>query len=232
MAYSITQTIGGFRVTTPFKAVDRLHPNGHKGLDLAMPEGTTLHAINGGKVVFSGWDDKLGNYVKIHGYDNTDIIYGHLKETSVDTGDFILQGQEIGLSGTTGRSTGPHLHLQVSENGQLLDPTEYAAKLGGVSDVHNSSPGVLDMFRNVSDFIQNTHDKGLWYGLTGHKFKESLIIFGNDLISMMVQCSDVLVVVTMILGIGAITGSKFCKKWAYYSTMLFIILKCVGGALV
>lgn len=224
--YTVTQTISGFRVTTPFKAVDKLHPYGHKGLDLAMPEGTTLHAINGGKVVFSGWDDKLGNYVKIHGYDGTDLIYGHLKECKVHTGDFILEGQQIGLSGTTGRSTGPHLHLQASHDGQLIDPTEYAMKLGGFN--HDNNEGFLDSVRNFSDFIKDTHNEGIWYAFTGEHFTESLIQFGKDMLNMIVQCSDLLVVVALVLSIGVIGGSKFCKKWLWYTSFGFLILKCLG----
>lgn len=224
--YSITQTIGGYRVTTPFKTIDKLHPHGHKGLDLAIPSGTELHSITGGKVLFSGWDDKLGNYVKVHSYDGSDIIYGHLKDCSVDTGDFIVQGQLLGHIGSTGRSTGAHLHLQISKDGQLVDPTSYAQKLGGINNDDHQS--ILDHYYNISNFIKDSHDQGIWYAFTGKHFTESLIQFGKDMLNMMVQCSDTLVIVAMILGLGAIAGSSFCKKWLWYTSILYLILKCLG----
>jgi len=224
--FRMTQTIGGYRVTTPFKAIDKLHPHGHKGLDLAMPSGTEIHAITGGRVSFAGFDDKLGNYVKVHNFDGTDIIYGHLKEVDVKTGDFLIRGQDIGQSGSTGHSTGPHLHLQVSKDGELIDPTSYAKGLGG----HEyDDKGFMDHLHNISDFIKDSHNEGVWYAFTGKHFTESLIQFGKDFLNMLIQCSDVFILVTMILGIGAITGSKFCKKWMYYSVITWVILKLLMG---
>ena len=222
---SISQTISGYRVTTPFKAIDKLHPNGHKGLDLAMPTGTEIHSIGGGKVIFAGWDDKLGNYVKVHGFDGTDVIYGHLSKLKVQVGEFVIQGQELALSGNTGRSTGPHLHIQTSKDGVLTDPTQYAAQLGGNG---NDNASFMDHYHNISNFIKDSHNEGLWYAFTGEHFLTSLVQFGKDMLNMIVQCSDLLVIVAMVLGIGMMAGSKFCKKWLWYTSFTFLILKCLG----
>lgn len=224
--YSISQTLSGYRVTTPFKAIDKLHPHGHRGIDLAMPLNSPIHAVSGGKVIVVGYDEKLGNWVKIEGYDGTDVIYGHLNSSSVHTGDWVVKGQEIGLVGSTGRSTGPHLHLQTSVDGKLTDPTQYAAQLGGHD---NDNSGFMDNVHDFSNFIKDTHDEGIWYAFTGQHFKESLIQFGLDFMNMLIQLSDLLIIVAMVLGMGTLAGSGFCKKWLYYTSILFVILKSVGG---
>lgn len=224
----ITPTLGGYRVTTPFRAIDKLHPSGHKGLDLAMPVGTEIHSVDGGKVLFSGYDEKLGNYVKIHGNDNTDVIYGHLSECKVHTGDYVIEGQEIGLSGNTGHSTGPHLHLQTSQDGELIDPTQYAVKInGGVA--HES---FVDHIHNVSDFIKNTRQEGLFYGITGKHFKEWFVDGIEQTLYDIIDVADILIIVSMVLGIGTMAGSSFCKKWLYYSVILYVILKLLGGYMI
>lgn len=225
--YTVTQTLSGFRVTTPYKAIDKLHPYGHRGIDLAMPLNSPIHAVSGGKVIVSGYDDKLGNWIKIEGNDGTDIIYGHLNSSSVHVGDYVIRGQEIALSGSTGRSTGPHLHLQTSQDGNLTDPTEYASRLIGGHE--NDHTGFMDNIHNVSNFIKDTHDEGIWFAFTGQHFKDSLIQFLLDFTNMLIQLSDLLIIAAMILGLGTLAGSGFCKKWLYYTSILFVILKCVGG---
>jgi len=97
----------------------------HKGLDIAGRQGTPIVAPANGTVRFSGHKRHLGNAVRIkHGY-GLETIYGHLSELLVKSGDKVKRGQKIALMGTTGRSTGPHLHYQVMLNGKPANPRNY-----------------------------------------------------------------------------------------------------------
>ena len=94
----------------------------HNGMDLAIPTGTKVYASDGGVVTYSGWKGELGYCVIIdHGglYTTT---YGHNSKLLVSVGDKIYQGQNIALSGNTGKSTGPHLHFEMRYNGDVVNP--------------------------------------------------------------------------------------------------------------
>ena len=121
-------------VSTEYGAVDELHPNGHFAIDYAAPEGTPVIAVAAGTVktahVWQGTRDgatmdSYGNYVEIVHPDGTVTIYGHLSEINVAEGQEVIQGQQIGLVGNTGRSDGSHLHFEVDVNGSPVDPTPY-----------------------------------------------------------------------------------------------------------
>ncbi|AOY74742.1 M23 family metallopeptidase [Clostridium formicaceticum] len=97
----------------------------HRGLDIAIPENTPLYAIADGTVIAVGSGSSTGNYVyyKIEvGREKYTVKYMHLNSSSVREGDVILKGQQIALSGNTGRSTGPHLHLEIEHNGKQCNP--------------------------------------------------------------------------------------------------------------
>lgn len=102
----------------------------HKGIDVAG-SGNTLVAANAGTVEFArnGHNGGFGNYLKInHGTINgvkIDTIYAHLASISVSSGQSVTKGQKIGIRGTTGTSTGIHLHFEVHENGNHVDPLKY-----------------------------------------------------------------------------------------------------------
>lgn len=95
----------------------------HAGLDVAVPLGTPVVAAGKGKVTFSGWDGGYGNVVIIeHGDGKVSTRYAHLARYDVSEGDVVVSGQQIGLVGSTGRSTGPHLHYEVRVDGKTVDP--------------------------------------------------------------------------------------------------------------
>ena len=97
----------------------------HKGLDIAAPLGTKVKSSASGRVVFAGWQGGYGNTVIIyHSYGIT-TVYGHLEKILVESGDFLNKGDVIGLVGSTGRSTGPHLHYEIRINGVRVDPMDY-----------------------------------------------------------------------------------------------------------
>lgn len=97
----------------------------HAGTDVGVPIGTTVRASRGGKVITAGWVGGYGNCVMIDHGDGVVTVYGHLSEFSVSVGQYVDQGQQIALSGNTGRSTGPHLHFEIRVNGVATDAIPY-----------------------------------------------------------------------------------------------------------
>jgi len=96
----------------------------HAGVDIAAPQGTPVVASDNGIVTFSGWYGGYGKCVIIsHGSSST--LYGHLSQITAKEGQAVQQGQTIGLVGSTGRSTGPHLHFEVREGGSPKNPLLY-----------------------------------------------------------------------------------------------------------
>lgn len=99
----------------------------HKGIDLAAPRGTPVLSSAEGTVVFSGWQGGHGNTVVIRHPDGYETRYSHNAQNLVREGDRVGQGDMIARVGSTGRSTGPHLHFEVTKGGASLDPTELLA---------------------------------------------------------------------------------------------------------
>lgn len=99
----------------------------HDGVDMAAPQGTPLLAVADGTIVVSGWCDcGLGYYVEIDHGNGVHTIYGHMaSQPPVNVGDAVAQGDEIGPVGSTGLSTGPHVHFMVREDGVTVDPKNY-----------------------------------------------------------------------------------------------------------
>lgn len=97
----------------------------HKGIDVAVPSGTEVRAVNEGTVTASAYNSIGGNYVILTHKNGAESYYGHLQTRTVAKGDTVHQGDIVGLSGETGRVTGPHLHFQLSYNGRTVDPGKY-----------------------------------------------------------------------------------------------------------
>lgn len=112
-------------ITSPFG--HRSSPGGigstnHKGLDIGFPTGTHVLACEAGKVELAGWNDGLGKCIIISHGGGLKTVYGHLSKINVTKGQSVVRGQFIGEVGSTGKSTGPHLHLGVMVNGSYVDP--------------------------------------------------------------------------------------------------------------
>ncbi len=99
----------------------------HAGADVGVPIGTTVRASRAGQVITAGWVGGYGNCVIIDHGDGVTTRYGHLSEVTVSVGQYVDQGQQVALSGNTGRSTGPHLHFEIRINGEAVDPLPYLA---------------------------------------------------------------------------------------------------------
>ncbi|HEX4949596.1 MAG TPA: peptidoglycan DD-metalloendopeptidase family protein [Blastocatellia bacterium] len=95
----------------------------HHGIDIAAPRGTPIGAAAAGTVVFAGRRGGYGNTVIVEQRDGKQTLYAHAEQLMVNAGDVVEAGQTIATVGSTGRSTGPHLHFEVRENGQPIDPT-------------------------------------------------------------------------------------------------------------
>ena len=100
-------------------------PQHHTGIDIPAPSGTDILAAKSGVVTTSTYNNSYGNYVVVSHSDGTSTLYAHMSRRGVSKGEVVSQGQYIGDVGTTGSSTGNHLHLEVRVNGSRVDPTLY-----------------------------------------------------------------------------------------------------------
>lgn len=94
----------------------------HTGIDMAVPQGTPIRASMAGKIVYAGYSPIYGNYVIIKHGNGYQTLYAHMYKILVSINQSVNQGAQIGLVGSTGYSTGPHLHFGVYKNGKLIDP--------------------------------------------------------------------------------------------------------------
>ncbi|AQZ94758.1 M23 family metallopeptidase [Halopseudomonas phragmitis] len=99
----------------------------HTGLDFAAPRGTPIYAVGAGVVTFSGRNGAYGNMVEITHGGGYKTRYAHAHTLGVKKGDLVQKGQQIATVGSTGRSTGPHLHLEIYRNGMAVNPARYIA---------------------------------------------------------------------------------------------------------
>jgi murein DD-endopeptidase MepM/ murein hydrolase activator NlpD len=108
----------------------RTHPvlggrRNHKGIDLAQPTGTPVYATADGVVAKAEWFSSYGNYIQIEHGGQLETRFAHLSGYAVVAGQMVHKGDLIGYVGTTGRSTGPHLHYEVRVAGEAVDPRPY-----------------------------------------------------------------------------------------------------------
>ncbi|XQE82679.1 M23 family metallopeptidase [Streptomyces microflavus] len=126
--------VAGSHVTTGYKTGGSLWSSGsHSGVDFMAASGSSVVAVGAGTVVEAGWGGAYGNNIVLRMTDGTYTQYGHLSSIDVSVGQSVTSGQQIGLSGSTGNSTGPHLHFEARttlEYGSDLDPVGYLRSHG------------------------------------------------------------------------------------------------------
>ncbi len=101
----------------------------HAGIDLAGRAGSNVVAVASGIVTNSSYRGGYGNTVEIRHGNGYSTLYAHLQERLVETGELVTKGEVIGLLGSTGRSTGPHVHFEVALNGESVDPKEFMREI-------------------------------------------------------------------------------------------------------
>ena len=120
--------LDGLRLTSEYGM--RIHPvlgghRMHKGIDLSSPVGTPVHAPADGVVGRADWFSSYGLFIALEHGSSMETRYGHLSRLNVAAGQFVHKGDIIGYVGTTGRSTGPHLHYEVRIDGEAVNPIPY-----------------------------------------------------------------------------------------------------------
>lgn len=106
----------------------------HQGIDLSAPAGTPVYATADGLVGMAQWYSSYGNYVQIEHGGELQTRYAHLTSYTVNPGDTVQKGDLIGYVGSTGRSTGPHLHYEVRVAGAAVDPRPYMVANFAIAD--------------------------------------------------------------------------------------------------
>jgi murein DD-endopeptidase MepM/ murein hydrolase activator NlpD len=122
----------GYRLTATFGQCSGLWASCHTGLDLAAPSGTPIHSVAAGRVTETGYDGAYGNKTVVTLEDGTELWYCHQTSVEVSVGDTVAPGQQIGTVGSTGNTTGPHLHLEVHPGAgdDAVDPAAALAEHG------------------------------------------------------------------------------------------------------
>ena len=112
-------------ISCHFGEVDAFGNAGHRGTDIPAPEGTPILAAHSGTVLVSGWNDSYGNQVLLDNGAGLSTRYAHMTQTAVTAGEAVTAGQVIGYVGSTGDSTGNHLHFEVTQGGVRVNPTGF-----------------------------------------------------------------------------------------------------------
>ena len=117
------------RITSRFGARESIRNHTHKGIDIGAAGGTTIVATAGGTVTYAGWNSGgYGNLVKIDHGNGVETYYGHCSKVYVKKGQQVEAGEKIAAVGSTGRSTGNHLHFEIRLNGAQVNPQKYVYK--------------------------------------------------------------------------------------------------------
>ncbi len=121
---SFIRPISG-QITSRFGSISSVRSGAHTGLDIATKKGTPIAAAAAGTVTYSGYQGSLGNLIKISHGNGVETYYGHCSALYAKVGQYVNQGEIIAAVGSTGNSTGPHLHLEIRVNGVAYNPQNY-----------------------------------------------------------------------------------------------------------
>lgn len=125
--YFAVKPVSG-NITSRFGANESIRDHTHKGLDIAAPNGTTIKAAAGGTITYAGWMSGYGNLVIISHGNGIQTYYGHCSKLYVSKGKTVNAGDKIAAVGSTGNSTGNHLHFEIRKNGKQINPQMYVYK--------------------------------------------------------------------------------------------------------
>ena len=125
------QPVRGYAVNSPFglRRLAGQPARAHEGVDIAAPKGTGVYASAEGRVLRTGHDAAgYGRFIELRHPNGMTTLYGHLSRIDVATGDELGSGARIGLVGSTGRSTGPHLHFEVRRGDRVVNPAKVVGR--------------------------------------------------------------------------------------------------------
>ncbi|WP_394137397.1 M23 family metallopeptidase [Cytobacillus oceanisediminis] len=200
------------RITSKFGEVSKIHPTPHTGIDIGLNEGTPLRSVYDGviKQVYDG-STNIGKGVKIRFEDGSEGIYGHLSEVQVKVGEMVQDGQIIGLSGNTGRSTGGHLHFALKKDGEFVDSSGIVEQTVNHSwlgtFIQNGKVGQVDYF-NVWEWL-------------GGKVSEITLNNTVDFISDFTLAFPILSVIGCSVYALINMFSKNAAKWGAIGTIIY-----------
>jgi len=188
----------------------RYHPIDHKwkmhdGIDIAAKKGTPVYAVEDGEILYAGWANGYGNFIKIKHRNGFVSVYGHLEKIApgIKAGVRVKKGQVIGFVGSTGKSTGPHLHFGLMQNGKWVDPVNYGigykrnlALTGGTYDSQTHyDPSKLKGNLTYADIINSNDTKQALVDAKQHDIKnqkEVLAMFGATFESLIQEMNSLI----------------------------------------
>lgn len=219
--------LAGVPITAGFGVVDSLHKTPHTGIDLATPIGTQIMSIGNGLVekVIDYGSLNAGKTVVIQQDNGLRVVYGHLSEFKVKLNQHVEEGQVIALSGNSGNSTGPHLHLSVQKAGEYIDPTPYAQNIFE-SNNHWIPDFVEVPFKKLTESVDNLNHKieTISYWINPKNLATELWNVFGHLISS--PETGYLLAAGTIIGIWLIMlGAKWPKKWIFWSWVIYWVFR-------
>jgi hypothetical protein len=201
----------------------------HTGIDLRMPENTILRSIKDGYVDKILHNDKIGNGIVIKDDAGNSYIYGHLNQVKVQgPGQHVYAGQEIGLSGNTGNSSGPHLHFGVKDaSGHFVDPTplgEHVANMSG-----SNGNWFMDKWNAAGDWVIGKERDFIGHPI--QRFLHDMLLNGWNW--FIVNLPDIIGYSAIAAGIfiilSAMMGKNILKPLGWFSGAFITALCILGG---
>lgn len=238
-----------YRITSEFGVWQPVREGAHTGIDLAMPVGTSLRSVIDGTILKVYTDaGKTGNGITIQGVDGKEYTYAHMEKVVGKVGDSVQYGQYIGNSGNTGNSTGPHLHFEVQENGEYIDPTPIVGKLDSMSGNDSWEMGGPSNTRIESmGGIEKACGKGgdaSWYNVEGkfedymdyqscvmkYEAKEQIYAMLGALADVIVELSYAAALIggTLLILLHAM-GVTRAKKYFFVLQLTNVFIKAILG---
>lgn len=233
-AKNATVEIPVFRMTSDFGAFESFRDHAHTGKDWAMENGSEIHSLLDGvvtKIVDQG-DAGLGKGLMIKMENGETAIFGHLSDIKVQLGDHVSADQLVALSGSTGNSTGPHLHLGIQDQaGEFVDPSKYEAIVQSWDP--SSAQIIPDPFDLMMGGLEGARDWATEKGSEAsaqvliwimEQFKEAGIAFGKWMITV---GPDTALIIGMVFCLGAICSIPKAGKWTTGAVVVALILEVI-----
>jgi hypothetical protein len=230
--------INGVTISSPYGATEPFR-NGipHTGIDIPLNVGTPLHTVENG-IVDRLLGGNCGEGVAIKTENGTEHIFCHMNKVQVGVGERVETGDIIGISGNTGNTTGPHLHFAVKENGEFIDPSNFADSLvmpnSGIYINPLPKGGISEWFKNrgsVNNYEGAPKTSAVMDWLTGefHDFLlncwEWFVFYLPDIMGYSAVLTGICIIIGAMIGKGGMI-----KPFAVFAAAMILALCILGGA--